>query len=220
MRPLISQYGPDLLVSCQNASDLAEDLVRGWLAAYMFRNEGKGKSKAKSIARWLSTHSHFKSHGRPISREELQAQGLNVTALEADQTAQDLILSVFHATSHTFSQTGAVKIIENHLGKAFVNMVQMIVQQAPANVIAQPAKPDQGPPTEPKPGKTEKTGKTKKPATKHTTTTSRQKRATKKKTTKPKMKETGKANPIKSKAATAPRATKKRSPAKAKKTAE
>ena len=34
--PMLDQYGPDLLVQCDNASKLSEQLVRGWLEHYMF----------------------------------------------------------------------------------------------------------------------------------------------------------------------------------------
>jgi hypothetical protein len=63
----------------------------------------------------------------------LEAHQLNIAHLEDDQVVQDLILSVFHATTHTFSGTPAVKIIENHLGKAFIKMVprMLALQQAP-----------------------------------------------------------------------------------------
>ena len=43
-----------------------------------------------------------------------------VVPLESDQTFQDMSLSVFHAATHTFSATPAAKIVENHLGKAFI----------------------------------------------------------------------------------------------------
>lgn len=135
-------FCPDLLVSCKNASDLAEQLVREWLAAYMFQEDAKRKSKARTVAKWLSTHSHFKSHGRPIPRDTLRENGLNVVWMEDDQTAQDLFLSVFHAASHTFTQRGATKIIENHLGKAFIKLIQtqhIVLQQPPAQ--AEPATP-------------------------------------------------------------------------------
>lgn len=46
--------------------------------------------------------------------------------LEKDQTLQDLILSVHHATMLTFANTGAIKIVENHLGRAFVKATQVI----------------------------------------------------------------------------------------------
>jgi len=56
---------------------------------------------------------------------------LKITNLEDDQVFQDLVLSVFHATTHTFSGTPAVKIIENHNGKAFVKIERNIVFQVP-----------------------------------------------------------------------------------------
>ncbi|GAH21951.1 unnamed protein product, partial [marine sediment metagenome] len=52
--------------------------------------------------------------------------GLKIEDLEKDKKLQDLILSVFHSTTHTFEGTSAVKIIENHLGKAFIKKLQTI----------------------------------------------------------------------------------------------
>jgi hypothetical protein len=142
--PMISQYGPDLLVTCKNASDLGEQLVSEWLAKYMFTGQQDATQKGAAIALWLATHRNFKSHGRPLSRDTLLAKGMNVSPLERDQTEQDLFLSVHHATSHTFAGTPAVKIIENHLGKAFINMVQQVVVGP-----QQPAAPQAPPPPKP-----------------------------------------------------------------------
>jgi len=127
---MLNQYGPDLLVQCENASKFSAELVRGWLHAYMFKDRPDGESKARKIAHWLSDHSHFKSHGRHIQRKDLEESGLTVQYLEDDPQAQDLFLSVFHATTHTFSGN-AVKIIENHRGRAFIKLAQRIVVQAP-----------------------------------------------------------------------------------------
>jgi hypothetical protein len=49
--------------------------------------------------------------------------GVNVTPLENDNKLQDLVLSIHHATMHTFSGTPASKIIENHLGRAWVRRI-------------------------------------------------------------------------------------------------
>ena len=46
--------------------------------------------------------------------------------LESDQRLQDAVLSVFHATVQTFNQTRAVKIIENHKGRAYVKIAGVI----------------------------------------------------------------------------------------------
>jgi len=118
--PMLSQYGPDLLVQCQNASDMSRGMVEDWLARYMFRDDKEAAGKAATIAEWLSTHEEHKSHARHISRDELEAKGLNIKPLEKNQNIQDLFLSIFHATTLTFDHTHAVKIIENHMGKAFV----------------------------------------------------------------------------------------------------
>ena len=118
--PMLSQYGPDLLVQCETALELSRELVSAWLEAYMFRYRDDRAEFARSVSDWLSDHQRFKSHGRHLSRSELTKQGLTVLSLEDDDELQDLGLSVFHATTHTFAATPAVKIVENHVGRAFI----------------------------------------------------------------------------------------------------
>lgn len=130
--PMLSQYGPDLLVQCENQSALSESLVESWLAAYMFRKRRDRAAKAREIAKWLSSHLNFLSHGRHISRPELEEKGLVIEHLEKSQKQQDLFLSIFHATMHTFAGTGAVKIIENSIGSAFIKAVQQVMIQPSA----------------------------------------------------------------------------------------
>ncbi len=129
--PILSQYGPALLVQCENAIDLSETLLKQWLEQYMFFGEQKASKKAQKIAQYLSDHKRFKSHARHIPREKAKELGLKIEDLEKDQTIQDLILSVFHATTHTFNATSAVKIIENHNGKAFIKTQFVPLQGQP-----------------------------------------------------------------------------------------
>ncbi|OHB68232.1 MAG: hypothetical protein A2Y77_01685 [Planctomycetes bacterium RBG_13_62_9] len=128
--PMLGQYGPALLVQCKHALEMSQRLVENWLSAYMFGQDPEGKKKAKDIAAWLSDHGEFKSHGRHIPRSEVERRGLRVEHLERDQNIQDVFLSVFHATTHTFSATPTVKIIENHLGKAFIKQARPVAMQA------------------------------------------------------------------------------------------
>jgi serine dehydrogenase proteinase len=136
--PMLAQYGPDLLVSCQNAAKLSEDLVSEWLGSYMFGGQANASEKGQAIAHWLSDHAAFKTHARPISRNELLARGLTIRSLEEDQVEQDLFLSIHHATAHTFNGTPSVKIIENNLGKAYVRMVQTLPSPIPPATPAPP----------------------------------------------------------------------------------
>jgi hypothetical protein len=153
--PMLGQYGPDLLATCINASDLSKALVSKWLAKYMFKHDDNGAQTADEIAGWLADHREFKTHGRPISCVDADAHKLKVVKLEADQALQDAVLSVYHAVTLTFTGTGTVKLIENHMGKAYIQAVQMmqtiqiplggLPQQQPAPSPQQPAAPLQQP---------------------------------------------------------------------------
>ncbi len=118
--PMLSQYGPALLVQCETALELSRELVSTWLEAYMFRDRDDRAKFARSVSDWLSDHKRFKSHSRHLSRSDLSEQGLSVLSLEDDEKLQDLGLSVFHATTHAFAATPVVKIVENHTGHAFI----------------------------------------------------------------------------------------------------
>jgi hypothetical protein len=146
--PILSQYGPRLLIECKNAIRLSRELVKEWLAEYMFPRDKRPSHKASFVARSLADHKSHMSHGRHLSRDDCKRLGLTIQDLESDQQLQDLLLSVFHASTHTFSQTPAVKIIENQNERAFIKLAQTIRvhQQPPASFppgrpVSQPSAP-------------------------------------------------------------------------------
>ena len=120
-----------MLEQCENAKILSKVLVSTGLEDYMFHGESDAKEKADHIATFLRDHIRWCSHGRHLNRHTLENEGLKISNLEKVQEFQDLGLSVFHATTHTFSFAGAVKIIENQDGKAFVKMQRPIGISAP-----------------------------------------------------------------------------------------
>ena len=123
--PMLSQFGPDLLVRCEAALAMSRTLVETWLRRYMFRDKKDALEKAKEVAEWLASHMEFASHNRHIPRSTLEEKGLLIVPLENDEALQDLSLSVFHATTHTFAATPGVKIVENHLGRAFIKAASL-----------------------------------------------------------------------------------------------
>ena len=139
--PMLPLYGPDLLVQCETVCSLSQELVETWLGQYMFRcyDTAIQKQEAEKIAKWLLDGGEFKSHGRHIARDTLKAQGLRVEDLETDHRFQDLTLSVFHATTHGFMGTPAIKIIENHLGRSFIKS-RISSEAEPAQPPAAPNK--------------------------------------------------------------------------------
>lgn len=144
--PILVQYGPALLIESQNALKSSESIVSNWLEAYMFAHLGtrKAKNLAKKTAKQLANHQYFKSHSYHINREEARSFGLIIEDLEKKQKFQDLVLSVFHSTTHTFDGTPAVKIIENHKGRAFIKAVRMVPPpaQSPSQPPQRPASPN------------------------------------------------------------------------------
>ncbi len=131
--PILQQYGPALIQQCEAAEALALRLVREWLQEWMLAGKRNRAKKADAIANYFASYEEHRSHSLGISREQARKQGVNVTDLEADQGLQDGVLSVHHATMHTL-QGAAIKIVENHLGRAFVKVTQQIMIQVPAAI--------------------------------------------------------------------------------------
>ncbi len=140
--PMLGQYGPHLLTMCENFTTLSRELVGEWLYKYMYEGDPTKKSQSKSLSDWLSNHEEFKTHGRHISREQLESRGMKITHLEDDQQIQDAVLSIFHSTMHVFYASPVTKIIENQLGKAFVKQVASVVID-PGQANIRPQKPNE-----------------------------------------------------------------------------
>lgn len=114
---IFAKYHPTFLGACQNAIDWSVQLVADWLLQNMCDGD---LERSKRILDEFSDHSVNKSHARHISKAKCRSIGLNVVDMEADDELQDLILTVHHAFMHTFANSTAVKIVENHRGIAFV----------------------------------------------------------------------------------------------------
>ena len=151
--PILRTYSPGLLAQCEASQKQATDMVAGWLQRYMMAGEADATQKSRDIAEWFGNYDEFGSHGRRVGRDQVRSVGVNVLNLEDDHDLQDRVLSVHHATMHTFSSTPAQKIIENHHGRAWVRMdmggaVQFPYPRLPADIVAplptsqnQPAQP-------------------------------------------------------------------------------
>jgi hypothetical protein len=153
--PILRMYGPALLVQCQLATKLSKTLVSQWLAQYMFAGLADAAQRADKVADTLADHGQFMSHGRFLGRDQIKNLDIVVDELEVDQDLQEAVLSVFHAATHCLNATATVKIIENHLGKAFINADLNAgmagLRLAPIPIAPIPTIPP-GPPAPPGPG--------------------------------------------------------------------
>ena len=128
-QPIIAKYNPTLIGECEKSITWSNEMATEWLASGMLKDEPNAIEKAKAIVKDLGDHALTKSHARHLSLTKCKEIGLNVAALEDDEELQDAVLSVHHACMHTLSGTQAYKVIENHLGAAFIQIAQPVIIQ-------------------------------------------------------------------------------------------
>ncbi len=110
----------------------------------MFAADVDGPATSRRIAEWFAEYSNFRSHARRVGRNEARSIGVRITDLESDNLLQDAVLSVHHSCMHTFSMSArAVKIIENHHGRAWVHNYGGVLIPVGPTQPGQPAQPAQ-----------------------------------------------------------------------------
>lgn len=137
---IIGKYPPTFLSQCDNAWRWSNAFVREQLESVMFEGKTDAKDKARQVVRKLTDYRGNRTHERHIHFEEAEQIGLKVKRVEDDQSFQDLLLTVHHCFMHSLMNTASYKIIENHLGAAFVKQAQQVMQ-AIRMPIAPPTSP-------------------------------------------------------------------------------
>lgn len=125
-QPIIAKYPPTLVGECQKSIDWTNKLVQDWLETGMFRRRKTRAADAKRVIDELADHALTLSHARHISAEKARDIGLRVVFLERDQDLQDAVMSLHHACIQTLQDTGAVKLIENQLGVAYIQAIRTL----------------------------------------------------------------------------------------------
>jgi len=88
----------------------------------MFKGDPEAEEKAKTIARYFSSHEDTKVHDRHITRKKAMELGLKVRPLENDGNLYDLVMGLYHTVTLTFDRTPVVKVFDNHLGHSIVKL--------------------------------------------------------------------------------------------------
>lgn len=131
-QPIIAKYNPTLIGECEKAIEWGTAMVRDWLVTGMFRDKpDEAEERADRVLRELADHALTLSHARRISAEKALSIGVRVEMLEDDPEMQEAVLTLHHAIIQTLSSTPAIKIIENHLGVAFIKAVQVTAVAVP-----------------------------------------------------------------------------------------
>jgi len=125
---IISKYHPTFLGDCEKAIQWSKKIVKEWLMTNMFAMDEEKEQKVDRIIEKLGSHEETFSHDRHIHIAECKELGIKVIDLEnlekrpclGCNDLQDCVLTIHHAYMHTFSNSNAIKIVENHLGNAMI----------------------------------------------------------------------------------------------------
>jgi len=131
--PLLSKYDLHILQICENARKLSENLVCNWLKQHMFKGDRNRNTKAKKIAKKLSSHKAYLSHARPIKVSDAKAMGLNVFDLRESQELRNKIWELYCVIEILLDRSPIIKLYENNKG-AF------LIKQIPLQIPPQPSK--------------------------------------------------------------------------------
>ncbi|MDM8551111.1 hypothetical protein QUF72_13580 [Desulfobacterales bacterium HSG2] len=126
-QPIIAKYHPTLIGECEKAIKWSNQMTEEWLNTGMFSDNKDAEKVIANIIRELGDHALDLSHSRHLSYQKCKDIGLKVTALEDEDALQEAVLSVHHSCMVTFSNTPAIKIIENHDGVAYIKLQQNLI---------------------------------------------------------------------------------------------
>jgi len=130
--PILRKINPGFITECENAITWSHEMAERFLKSNMFDGDKSAKKKIDKIIKHLTDKKSTKTHGRHIGLDEAkEVFGDHIIELEKDQKFQDLVLTVHHASIITMQATQCYKMIENQTGRAFMQVLQMHVMQAP-----------------------------------------------------------------------------------------
>jgi ClpP class serine protease len=141
--PILSQLPPSFVQQCQWAIERSKSFLDETLNANMFKKLSKAK-RQEAVAKVVDKLTNLgknKGHDKHFHLAECEAMGLKIVRLENDDKLQDLILTIHHCYMHTLTNTAALKITENQLGKAVVRQQQFAMMQAPVQMSFNPSGP-------------------------------------------------------------------------------
>lgn len=133
---MVAQITPGELGSVYHALKFAEDLVVEWLINYKFKKWSETETRkipvtdemktnrANEIAKELTNHSKWRSHGRSIKIDDLEKIGVKITKVDDDPILSDIVYRIQTVCRLLFESTTVFKIFATQENKIFKQAVQ------------------------------------------------------------------------------------------------
>jgi hypothetical protein len=149
---IVAQISPGELSGVNNALTYAEVLVTDWLAKYKFKNWNETETrkikvtkemrrkKAEEIAKKLTNHGDWKTHGRSIKAVDLKNIGLIINRIESNKELEDTVYRIQTITRLLFGSTTIYKIFATEKEKVFKNAtpISSIPQPLSKEMLGEP----------------------------------------------------------------------------------
>lgn len=113
---VFAKYPPAFILDCERSLEGTREMVAAWLRGNMFSKHSEPATSATNTVNALMDYRGTTEHGHHFLSDKCREIGLNVLALEDDQSLQEDVLSVHHSFIATFAKTNALKLIQNGAG--------------------------------------------------------------------------------------------------------
>lgn len=122
---IVAQINPGEIGGVFNALKFATDIVEKWLCQYKFAHWDKTettkkivtpemkKERANAIATKLTNHSEWRSHGRSLKIDDLEALGLQIDNIDSKPNVAKIVYGIKAVLMLLFLNTSVFKIFAN-----------------------------------------------------------------------------------------------------------
>jgi ATP-dependent protease ClpP protease subunit len=132
---MVAQISPSELKGVYNSLEFAKDIVKEWIAKYKFKDwtvtetrripvtDEMKRERADYIAKELTNHGRWRSHGRSLKTDDLESIGLKIKRLDEDQDLVEIVYKIQTTIRLIFSSTTNYKIMATEKDKLFKQAV-------------------------------------------------------------------------------------------------
>ena len=142
---MVAQISPSELKGVYNSLEFAKDIVKEWIAKYKFKDwnvtetrkkpvtDEMKRERADEIAKELTNHSKWRTHGRSLKIDDLENIGLRIKRLDDDLKLAEIIYRIQTIIRIIFSSSTNYKIIVTEKDKLFKQAINAGTQRAVPN---------------------------------------------------------------------------------------
>jgi len=128
---MVAQISPSELKGVYNSLEFAKDIVKEWISKYKFKDwtvtetrkipvtDEMKRERAEKIAKELTNHGRWRSHGRSLKIGDLESIGLKIKRLDEDAKLAEIVYRIQTIIRLIFSSGTNYRIVATEKDKLF-----------------------------------------------------------------------------------------------------